>query len=69
MEGETEMSKEQDGGPASATNKDKLLRLLHIAQAAEGALASYVDRDDPTKALGARAILQALNKTIEEVSE
>jgi len=43
--------------------------LLHIAQAAEGALASYVDRDDPTKALGARAILRALNKTIEEVSE
>ena len=53
---------------AEATNKDKLLRLLHIAQAAKGALASYVDRDDPTKALGAKAILRALNKTIKDVS-
>ena len=63
------MSKEQDGEPASATDKDKLERLLYIAQAAEGALASYVDRDDQTKAQGAKAILRMLNKTIEEVSE
>ena len=55
--------------PASATDKDKLERLLYIAQAAEGALASYVDRDDQTKAQGAKAILRMLNKTIEEVSE
>lgn len=63
------MSKEQNGAPAPATDKDKLERLLYIAQAAEGALASYVDRDDPTKALGARAILRVLNKTIREVSK
>jgi len=55
--------------PASATDKDKLERLLYIAQAAEGALASCVDRDDQTKAQGAKAILRMLNKTIEEVSE
>lgn len=57
------------GGPKAQSAADKLERLLYIARAAEGALASYADRDDQTKALGARAILQALNKTIEEVSE
>lgn len=56
------------GEPTPATDKDKLERLLHIARAAEGALASYADRDDQTKAQGAKAILRVLNKTIKEVS-
>lgn len=63
------MSKEQDGEPTPATDKDKLERLLYIARAAEGALASYADRDDQTKAQGARDILRVLNKTIREVSK
>ena len=57
------------GEPTPLTDKDKLGRLLRIARAAEGALASYADRDDQTKAQEAKAILRVLNKTIKEVSK
>ena len=57
------------GEPKAQSAADKLERLLHAARAAEGALSSYADRDDQTKAKGAKAILRVLNKTIREVSK